>query len=90
MELNLEQSYLANDKSKAALRNRSSEIKVLIIDKTSIVSSHLWTVADWGLLKIFMIIPEKGFGGLSVVTDLLQLTLARENLYFHDFLIRII
>ena len=33
-----------NDKSKAALRNRLSEVKILIIiDELSIVSSDLWT-----------------------------------------------
>ena len=32
-----------NDKSKAALRNSLSEVKLLIIDEISIVSSDLWT-----------------------------------------------
>ena len=30
-----------NDKSKAALRNRLSEVKFLIVDELSMVSSHL-------------------------------------------------
>ena len=39
-------------------------------------SSELWKDIDSWLAEIFMIIPEKGFAGLSVmtVTDLLQLT----------------
>ena len=32
-----------NDKSKAALRNRLSEVKLLKIDELSMVSSDLWT-----------------------------------------------
>ena len=32
-----------NDKSKAALRNRLSKVKVLVIDKIFMVSSDLWT-----------------------------------------------
>ena len=31
-----------NDKSKAALRNRLSEVKLLMIDKLSMVSNQLW------------------------------------------------
>ena len=48
-----------NDKSKAALRNRLSEVKVLIIDELSMVSSDLWTDIDTRLREIFMMIPEK-------------------------------
>ena len=37
-----------NDKSKAALRNRLSEKKFLIIDELSVVSSDLWTdIESW-------------------------------------------
>ena len=35
-----------NDKSKAALRNRLSEVKLLIIDELSMVSSDLWIDID--------------------------------------------
>ena len=35
-----------NDKSKATLRNRLSEVKFLIIGELSIVSSDLWTDID--------------------------------------------
>ena len=46
-----------NDISKAALRNRLSEVKFLIIDELSKVSSDLWTEFDSRLGKILMIIP---------------------------------
>ena len=37
-----------NDKSKAALRNRLSEKKFLIIDELSVESSDLWTdIESW-------------------------------------------
>ena len=35
-----------NEKSKAALRNSLSEVKFLIIDELSMVSSDLWTDID--------------------------------------------
>ena len=35
-----------NDKSKAALRNRLSEVELLIIDELSMVSSDLWIDID--------------------------------------------
>ena len=71
------------DKSKAALRNRLSEVKVLIIDELSMVSSDLWTDIDTRLREIFMMIPEKGVAGLSVMTvaDLLQLPPVRGKLF---------
>ena len=64
-----------NDKSKAASRNRLSEVKLLIIDELSMVSSDLWTDIDSRLGEISLMIPEKAFAGLSVmaVADLLQL-----------------
>ena len=76
-----------NDKSKAALRNRLSEVKLLIIDELSMVSRDLKTDIDSRLGEIFMIVPEKTFAGLSVMTvaELLQLPPVRGN-----FLIRII
>ena len=57
-----------NGKSKAALRNRLSEVKLLIIDKLSMLSSDLWTDIDSRLGEIFMMIPEKAFADLSVMT----------------------
>ena len=64
-----------NDKSNAALRNRLSEVKLLIIDQLSMVSNDIWTDFDSRLGEIFMMIPEKAFAGLSamIVADLLQL-----------------
>ena len=82
-----------NDKSKAALRNRLSEVKFLIIDELSMVSSDLWTDTDSRLGEIFMMFPEKAFAGLSLLTvaDLLQLPPVRGKLtYFLNFLIRIV
>ena len=36
----------SNDKPKAALRNRLSEVKLLIIDELSMILSDLWTDID--------------------------------------------
>ena len=36
----------SNDKSKVDLRNRLSEVKLLIIDELSMVTSDLWTDND--------------------------------------------
>ena len=73
-----------NDKSKAALRNRLSEVKFLITDELSMVSSDLWTDIDSRLGEIFMTICEKAFAGLSVTTvaDLLQLPPVRGKLIY--------
>ena len=56
-----------NGKSKAALKNRLSEVKLLIIDELSMVSSDLLTDIDSRLGEIFMMIYEKAFAGLSVM-----------------------
>ena len=48
-----------NDKSEAALRNRLSELKSLIIDELSMVSIDLWTDIDSRLGEIFVVIPKK-------------------------------
>ena len=63
------------EKSKAALINRLSEVKLILIDELYIVPSDLWAYIDSRLGEIFMMIPEKAFTGLSVMTvaDLLQL-----------------
>ena len=57
-----------NDKSRADLRNRLSEVKFLIIVQLSMVSKDFWTDIDSRLGKIFIMIPEKAFAGLSVMT----------------------
>ena len=64
-----------NDKSKTALINSLSEVKLLIIDEISMTSSDLWTDIDSELGEVFIMIPEKAPAGLSVmaVADLLQL-----------------
>ena len=43
------------------------------------ISSDLWTDVDSRLAEIFMLIPEKAFAGVLVMTvmDLIQLPLAR-------------
>ena len=58
-------------------------VKFLIRDELSMVSSDLWTDIDSRLEEIFMMIPEKAFGGLSAVTvaDLLQLPPLRGNIF---------
>ena len=43
-------------------------MKVLIIDKLSMISNDLWTNIDSRFGEIFMMIPEKTFAGLSVMT----------------------
>ena len=81
-------SFWSKSKSKAAFKNRSSEVKLLIIDELSMVPSDLWTDIDSRLGDIFMMIPEIPFAGLSVMnaSDLLQLPPS----YFLNFLIRIV
>ena len=72
-----------NDKSKASLRNRLSEVKFLIISEFSMVSSDLWRHVASTLGEIFTVIPEKAFAGLSVTTveDLTQLTFSQRKTY---------
>ena len=76
-----------NEKSKAALRNSLSEVKLLIIDELSMVSNDLRTDIDSRLGEIFAVIPKKEFCGLSVMTvvDLLQLPSIRGKLIFSQF-----
>ena len=77
-----------NDKSKAALRNRLSEVTFLIIDDFfSMVSSDLWTDIYSRLGKIFIMLPEKAIAGLSVMTvaDLIQLPPVRAKRIFSQF-----
>ena len=59
-----------NNKSKAALRNRLSEMKLLIINELSMAPSDLWTDIDSSRLGgIFLMILEKACAGLSVMTS---------------------
>ena len=50
------------------LRNRLSEVTFLIIDELSMISRDLWAGTNSRLRKIFMMISEKAFVGLSVMT----------------------
>ena len=54
-------------------------LKLVILDELSMVSSNLWTDVDSMLGEVFMMIPEKAFAGLPVITivDFLQLTPVR-------------
>ena len=58
-----------SENSKATLRNRLPEVKFLIIDELPMVSSDLWTDIDSRLGEIFIMIPEKAFAGLSIMTQ---------------------
>ena len=78
-----------NGKSKTALRNRLSEMKLLIIDELSMVSSGLWADIDSRLGEIFMMVPEVAFAGLSVMTvvDLFQPPpVSGKLIFFFNFL----
>ena len=76
-----------NDNSKDALKNRLSEVKFLIIDELSMVSSDLWTDIDSRLGEIFMMICEKSiFWSFSYdCADLLELPPVRRKLIFSGF-----
>ena len=56
-----------NDKSKAALRNKLLEMKFLIIDKLSMVSTGSWVDIISRLQEIFMMIIEKAFAGMMII-----------------------
>ena len=75
-----------NDKSKATLRNKLSEVKFLIIDELSMVSSDIWVDINSRLQETFRI-TEKAFAGLSVMTigDFLQLPLVLGKFIFSPF-----
>ena len=64
-----------SDKMKASLRNKLSEVKMVIIDEFSMVSSDLFFKINARLLEFFMCFTAVEFAGLTVAlgTDLLQL-----------------
>ena len=64
-----------SDKMKTSLRNALSEVKMVIIDEFSMVSSDLFFNINARLLEIFMCSTAVEFAGLTVVlvADLLQL-----------------
>ena len=76
-----------NNKSKAALRNKLSEVKFLIIDELSMVSSDLWIDINSRFEEVLIIIPEKAFASLSVMTvsDFLQLPPVLGEFIFPSF-----
>ena len=64
-----------SDNMKACLRNKLSEVKMVIINEFSMVSSDLFFQINAQLLEIFICSTETEFAGLIVilVDDLLQL-----------------
>ena len=61
-------------------------MKCLIIDELSIVSSDLCAGTNLKLRKAFMMIPEKAFDGVSVMTaNYLKYLQSDENLHFSIF-----
>ena len=64
-----------NDKTKVSLRNKLSEIKIIIIDEISMVSSTLFFHLNQRLIEIFGCTSDLPFAGLSVIVcgDLYQL-----------------
>ena len=73
-----------NEKSKAFLRDRLSEVKFLITDCFYMVSNDLWTDINSRLGEMFMMITKKAFASLSgmTVAHLLQLSPVRGKLIF--------
>ena len=73
-----------NDKYKAALRYGLSEVIFLTIDEVWMSSSDIWTIIDSRLGEIFMMISEKAFAVLSVITvaDLLKLLPVKGKVIF--------
>ena len=59
------QFYPLNDKQKASLLNKLSEVMLLIIDEISIVLQTLFYQINFRLIEIFGV--NKPFGGLSVI-----------------------
>ena len=81
------------DKFKVVLRNRLSQVKFLIMDEHSMVSSYLRTHINSRLGEIFIMIPKKAFAGLLIMNeaDFLQLPPVRGKLIFsrYETLIRL-
>ena len=59
------QYYPSNDKQKASLRNKLSEVKLLIIDVISVVSQRQFYQINLRLIEIFGV--NKPLGWLSVI-----------------------
>ena len=71
------------DKMKSSLRNKYSELKVLVIDETSMVSNDLLFNIHLRLVEIFGCQGNKPFPGLTVITigDFFQLSPIRARLW---------
>ena len=76
-----------NGKSKSTLRNRLTKVMFLIINELVVISSDLRTDIDTRLDKYLMMIPEKKFAGLSVMTvaELLQPPPVKGRLIYSQF-----
>ena len=75
-----------SEKAKASLRNKLSEVKLIMLDEVSMVSSDLWTDFDARLAEIFKTIGLP-FAGLSMVLigDFLQLPPVKGRFIFSQF-----
>ena len=67
--------YPLNDKNRVSLRNKLSEVQMIIIDEISMVSSKLFLHINKRLIEIFSCTDNKPFAGKPVVLcgDLYQL-----------------
>ena len=67
--------YPLSEKHRAALRNKLSEVRLIIIDGISMVSSVLFFQVNQRLTEIFRYSSKEPFSGLSVIVcgDIYQL-----------------
>ena len=72
-----------SDKMRSMLRNRLSEVKVLIIDEVSMVSNELLLHIDLRLTEIFASKGKFPFAGITVIAvgDFLQLPPVKQDLF---------
>ena len=56
-----------NDKAKSSLRNKLSDIQVVVIDEVSMVSSRLLLHIHRRLIEIFGCFNDNLFAGLTVI-----------------------
>ena len=57
-----------SDKMKSILRNRLSELKIIIIDEISMIFNNLLFYEHLRLNEIFGTVNDKPFAGISVIT----------------------
>ena len=65
--INKQQLYPLNDQQRAALKNKLSEVRLIIKDKISMVSSVLFYQVNQRLNEIFWFSDNEPFTGLPVV-----------------------